>query len=241
MNCRHCGAQLEEGAVFCTQCGALAEAATDIQPLQQETAAGVKPKRKRVKTMIIISSCAVVVACAVLIPVLIEKAKASRYEAAFAMMEEGDAPEAMDEFAELGAYRDSESLIDTCRNMIDYEKARELKEAGDYTAAKSAFDSLATYKDSAALSQECQDIMDYDAAAALKDGGDTEKARDAFLALGGYSDAAELAQECQSCLDYDAAKKLMEAGNFEAAKAAFTKLTGFLRFFEPCRYLPVRA
>lgn len=178
MNCSSCNAHLEDGAVFCTQCGAPVQTIPNSElqePLQEISETQKKPNRKRTKMILIISACILVVACAVLIPVFIEKAKADKYEAAFAMMEKGDAPQAKDDFTELGGYKDSTSLADTCQNMIDYEKANALKEAGDYAAAKGIYDSIKGYEDSAELSQECQKTLDYDAATALKDGLQNKK------------------------------------------------------------------
>ncbi len=226
MNCSKCNAQIEDGADFCTQCGQPARAPENTAQGTGVPPAG-KPGLKLRTKILIVSACALVVACAVLIPVLLETARAAKYEEAFALMDSGELPEAKEEFDELKEYKESADMAQQCQNMMDYQDANELMSAGDYAAAKKAFDSLSGYEDSSKLSAECQNVMDYDSAVAFMDAGDNKSALDIFLKLGDYSDASKLAEDCQDILDYDAAKALMEAGDFEKAKEGFSALIGY--------------
>ncbi len=253
MFCRKCGNQMPDGEKFCNQCGAPASP-DDISPLQQQPPvmpgypAGAeqggayvpptftagdsghrteKPKtasRKKLRTLLIIAGGVLVLAAAVLIPVLIEKAHSDRYEAAFAMMDSGDFEEAKAGFLELGEYRESPDMAEECQDTMDYNDAVALQDAGEYKQARDAFAALGSFKDADDKSAECQNTMDYNDAVALMDAGSNEEARYAFTILGSFMDSADLATECQNRIDYDAAAALMEENKFEAALAAFSSL-----------------
>ncbi len=227
MNCRKCSAQIDEGSAFCTQCGEPVGFEGGSASNLHTAAQPVKKQGKRGKWILIISVCVLAAAAAVLIPVLMETARAAKYESAFALMEGDKAEEAKEGFLDLGEYKDSADMVQTCQKMIDYDEANDLMRAGDYKAAKGIFDSLTGYEKSVSLSAQCQNTLDYNDAVALMDAGDEGKAVDIFLSLGEYSDSADLAEECQKKLDYDSAKALMDAGDFEAAKSAFTSIISY--------------
>ncbi len=253
MYCRKCGNQMPDGEKFCNQCGTPVSP-DDASPLQEQPGvmpvypAGAeqggayvppmydaggsgrrtdKPKpdsRKKLRTMLIIAGGVLVLAAAVLIPVLIEKAHSDRYEAAFAMMDSGDFGEAKAEFIELGEYRESPDMAEECQDTMDYNAAVAFQDAGEFEQARDAFAALGSFKDADEKSAECQNTLDYNAAAVLMDAGSNEQARDAFTTLGSFLDSADLAAECQNRIDYDAAAELMDAQNYEAALTAFTAL-----------------
>lgn len=253
MFCRKCGNQMPDGEKFCNQCGAPASP-DDISPLQKQppvmpgypagaepggayvpppfTAADSghrteKPKtdsRKKLRTLLIIAGGVLVLAAAVLIPVLIEKAHSDRYEAAFAMLDSGDLEEAKAEFIELGEYRESPDMAEECQDTMDYNDAVALQDAGEYKQARDAFAALGSFKDADDKSAECQNTLDYNAAVTLMDAGSNEEARYAFTILGSFMDSADLATECQNRIDYDAAAALMDKGSYALARDAFLEL-----------------
>ena len=253
MFCRQCGNPIPDGEKFCNQCGTplAAEEAYRSQQKRSITVpyAGAEPgsvyappvpfntdnivyrvdrtetdKKKNLRTILLIAGSVLVVATAVLIPVLIEKARSDRYEAAFAMMDSGGFEEAKAEFIELGEYRESPDMAEECQSTLDYNAAMALKNTGDFEKARDAFKALGSFEDASELSTECQNTMDYNAAVALMDAASNEEARDAFTALGGFKDSTELAAECQNRIDYGAATALMNSENYEAALTAFTAL-----------------
>ncbi len=254
MFCRKCGNQIPDGEKFCNQCGTPVASENVIPPPGQSGDMPVpssgaeqsgmyapptlyytddnrhranKPKQssgKKLRTILIIAGSVLVVAAAVLIPLLIEKARSERYEAAFAMMDSGAFDEAKAEFIELGEYRESSDMAEECQNTMDYNAAMALKDAGDFEKARDAFKSLGSFEDATELSTECQNTLDYNAAVTLMDAGSNEEARDAFTTLGSFLDSADLATECQNRIDYDAATALMNSENYEAALTAFTAL-----------------
>lgn len=188
-----------------------------------------KPEKKKhtLRTVLIIAGSVLVVAAGVLVPVLIEKAHADRYEAAVALMDSGEFEQARAAFIELGEYQESSDMAEECQNTLDYNAAQAQMDAGEYEQARDAFNALGRFEDAAGKALECQNTLDYNAAAALMDAGSIEAARAAFLALGGFQDAADRAEECQNRLDYAAAAALMDAQDYEGALAVFSTLGNY--------------
>lgn len=233
MYCWNCRAQIPDGSDFCTQCGSRLtpppKAEAYEQPYQYGQAAAVAPvtKKKSKKAIILISAGVLAVACAILIPTLIQSAREADYKQAFALVDSGKLPEAKQEFLSLGGYKDSEDMAGDCQNRMDYDEAASLMDEKNYAGAKAIYEGLGGYKDSESLAAECRNTMDYDSAAALMDAGSNEQARDAFLKLGGYSDSADRAAECQNRLDYASATELMNNGDLQGAVTAYTALGGY--------------
>ncbi len=255
MYCRQCGESVPESQNFCTKCGTPAghganDAAGGIQEPVNVPESAPPPvfvpytqgdvyqasvqqppktsgKKKKLLTLLIVAGSVMIVAAAVLIPVLLEKARSDRFEAAVAVMNAGDYREAKAEFTELGDYKESAALACECQDTMDYQAAQAKMEAGEYEQARQAFAQLGSFKDAKDLVAECQNTIDYNAAAGLMAAGSNAQARDEFLALGDYQDAPEQAAECQNRLDYDAALLLMNAGRYDEARAAFESLAGY--------------
>jgi outer membrane protein assembly factor BamD (BamD/ComL family) len=252
MTCQQCGESIPESQSFCIKCGAPAgnaahaaasgSAPTAEPPLvfmpytQGEnvyvssiaTDSHRQPnKKKTLRTVLIIVGAAVVVAAAVLIPVLLEKARSDRFDAAVAMMDAGDYRDAKAEFTELGDYKQSADLADECQDTMEYQSAQAQMDAGAYEEARQVFAQLGSFENASDLALECQNTLDYNAASALMEAGSIAQARDGFLVLGSFQDAPAHAAECQNQLDYDAAVSLMDEGSYEAAKTAFEELSGY--------------
>lgn len=230
MYCSKCGEQIPGDARFCAGCGVpvdlLPVAKLPTYPVGEQAAVPNAP-RKKSKALLIVAACVVVLGCAILIPILIERPKAAHYKQAIALMQSGEAAQALkaqESFNALGKYKDAADYSKDCQKILDYAAAKVSMNAGDYAQAKQALIKLGNYEKAATLAAKCQDKLDYDAAAALMAENNYEAAADAFLALGDYEDAPALAADCKNRLDYDAAKTLLDNKNFEAALPAFTAL-----------------
>ncbi len=156
-----------------------------------------------------------------------------QYNSAVALMDQGKYAEAIEAFAAMDGYRDSEEQIENCETaMLDekYDYALSLMEQGKYTEAIAAFRELGGYRDSKEQIQNCDNaILDgiYDQAAALMEEGKYTEAIEVFTSLDGYWDSRPQIQSCEyAILDgkYDQAVALMESGEYEAAIEAFTAL-----------------
>jgi len=238
---------------FCTQCGtpAVKEKDTIIQG-QQEQAQPIyynvappsdmgfsgnaepayrtekpKNKKKRLAVTFIIAGCVLALAAGIAVPVLMEKDRAERYEAAVVIENSGDLVAAKAAFLAMGEYKDSADMAQECQNKIDYNAAKVKMDAGDYEQARDAFVALGEFGDSKAMAEHCRNIIDYNAAKAFMDAGDNAKAMDAFSKLGSFQNSAKLATECKNRLDYDAANKLLADKNYVDAMRAYKKLGGY--------------
>lgn len=244
MICRGCGVQLPDGTEKCPNCGeiialkgdevAVAPPSSVPQniPESEQSVANLSEskttKRKKTKWLWIGIAAAVVIACAILIPIMIENARANRYEMAVSLMEVGEAQEAKTEFVELGEYLDSQDKADDCQNILDYDAAKVHMDKEEYPQAKEIYVQLKDYEQSAELAEECQRHIDYAAATKLMEEEQHESARDAFDLLVNFKDSEELSAECQRKLDYDAAVLLMDKEDYEEAIVAFKALEGYL-------------
>lgn len=110
-----------------------------------------------------------------------------RYENAIALYEAGNYAEASREFARLGDYEDSASMVAAC----EYALAAALYEAGEFSEAEAAFAALGDYGSSAAMVTACR----YNLAVQLMNEGYYPDAAAAFEALGEYEDAPQLRQQ----------------------------------------------
>ena len=98
--------------------------------------------------------------------------EAEAYDAALALMEAGKYEEAVDAFAALGAYEDSEARLAECRDKLteaQYNEASELMAAERYVDAGAIFEALGDYLDSAEKYEECRAMAPYE----LTNVGDT--------------------------------------------------------------------
>ena len=128
------------------------------------------------------------------------------YQAALALMEEGNYSDAADAFAALGDYGDSVAKEQEAQQMQEtvesYQAAQALMEEENYTSAANAFAALGNYSDSAQKAQEARQMQEtvksYQAAQALMDDGKYMQAMWAFSDLN-YRDSQEKMQEARDC------------------------------------------
>jgi outer membrane protein assembly factor BamD (BamD/ComL family) len=188
-----------------------------------------KPKNKKKKLLVtlIVAGCVLALAVGIAVPVLIEKGRSERYEAAMALMDSQDYEAAKAAFIEMGGYKEAAGMAEECQDTIDYNDAKAQMGTGEYEQARDAFKALGGFSDSEELALECQNTLDYNAAKALLDSGDNEKAKEAFLTLGEFQDSAAMVTECQNRIDYAAAAALMDGKKFADAKIAFTALGSY--------------
>ena len=141
-----------------------------------------------------------VVTLAIIITVITNTSiKAPSYDEAQSLMADGMYEEAISVFKKLGNYRDSEDLIELCRNLVlesEYNEAVTQMADGHYLFAQSKFQELSGYKDSDTLVIECS----YQYALSLVADGIYNRAITEFEALGDYKDAAEQADAVRAKL-----------------------------------------
>lgn len=109
--------------------------------------------------------------------------KGSDYKNAVSLYESGQYEEAVDKFTELGDYKDSQLLLQTCK----YESAKAMINSGSYEEAKAIFEELGDFEDSADYINSC----DYNIALELYNSGDYEGAIEIFETISDYSDSAD--------------------------------------------------
>ena len=131
------------------------------------------------------------------------------YQAALALMEEGNYSDAADAFAALGDYGDSVAKEQEARQALElkekedaYQAAQTLMEEENYAGAADAFAALGDYSDSAAKEQEARQMQEtvknYQAGLALMDDGKYMQAMWALSDLN-YRDSQEKVQEARDC------------------------------------------
>ena len=119
-----------------------------------------------------------------------------KYRRAVKLEEAGEYDAAIELFAELGDYRDSDNRILSCYQGKHYQEAVDIMESGDYALARDAFSTLGDYKDSAQQMKKCDTAVKeetYQSALAMMNEGKKKKAAKLFASLGNYKDSSELA------------------------------------------------
>jgi len=186
---------------------------------------GIKPKAKKKKPVkkskliAILSSCAAVLIIGIVLIVyfVIQAGKASDYDNATILMEEGKYSQAQEIFTDLGTYKDSYALAIECQNIINYNAAKQFMDNGRYPEAKIAFDALGSFRDSRDLAVECQKGIDYDRAVELLSIKEYAAAKRVFDDLIPYKDSALHANECGNRIAYAEALDLMSSGDYQGA------------------------
>ena len=91
--------------------------------------------------------------------------KAEKYNAAIALMENGDFENALIEFETLGDYKDAQSKAAEIKEKgLPYAEAKKLMEEGKYPDAAWTFAELDSYRDSADLQKRCETMWRQDVA-----------------------------------------------------------------------------
>ena len=161
---------------------------------------------------------------------------AKQYKTAVALMDSGDYQGAINIFASLGRYKDSENLSAQCINAdleATYNNALQLMADKKYSEAIFELGRLNGYSDSESLIADCEyallDIK-YDNALSLMSEGRYEQAIAEFEKLGAHKDSYILIQECNSTIlenKYKAAFELMSNGELEAAITSFEAIIDY--------------
>ena len=115
-------------------------------------------------------------------------------------MEKGKHQWALNEFLELGDYKNSQAQMVVCEAIIletKYNEAVQSMNEGDYGYAHSILEGLNGYKDSAVLDMECR----YQTGLKLMKSGNYKWALNEFEKILDYKDAADLAEEAKSKLE----------------------------------------
>lgn len=88
--------------------------------------------------------------------IILKYAIKDQYDAAQALMENGNYNEALVRFQQLGDYKDSVESLGVAQNHVDYDFAKKLFDNGEYKEAAQAFAQLEGFQDSANLALEAQ-------------------------------------------------------------------------------------
>ena len=134
-------------------------------------------------------------------------------------MQEERFEEAVIAFGELGAYKDSASMV----TLAKYNTAEAAMEAKDYETAITVWQELGEYKDSAsrlALAEiTLQKENEYSLAAVAMKSGDYESAAAMWQKLGDYRDAAEQYAICDVELEWEKFRSCMESESVDLSVA----------------------
>jgi tetratricopeptide (TPR) repeat protein len=138
------------------------------------------------------------------------------YEAAVALLDEGDYEAALPIFRGLGSFENSVVLAALCEDTIAYEAAIDAFDAGDYEAAQVAFAQLASedFLDAA----DWENRVAYAIAERKYDAKDYYGAYQDFAALGSYEDAAARMQQCTT--PYPNTGEIYHNGNYVSTASA---------------------
>ncbi len=161
--CHHCGkslATLQAIDISALKTDRDARIAAEKQKAAEDKdAAAEKAKKIKRLAMIITPIIVILIIAAVLISGMVrqkqeEAAKLDAYNAAVALLENGEYSEAISALSALGGYKDSDELIKDCEELIaaakleeSYYSAMAYIEDGKYSQAAAIFEQLGDYKD----------------------------------------------------------------------------------------------
>ena len=211
--CPKCGTQVPNTSKFCTECGypmnvpdptpapAPAPAPSYSAPVYTPTPAPEAPKPARSgrgKAILLISLAVLLLAGATVGVLFLTGVLGGNkdYDRAMDLYKSGNYAEAADLFEQVGDYKDSAEMANTCR----YQQAVAAFNQENYTEAMRLFQGLGSYKDSADWVEKCEQRIDYDRAVTLYNQGDYEAAAEIFEGLGDYKDSADRAEQCRKKL-----------------------------------------
>ena len=151
-----------------------------------------RKKKRKTALAIALPVLAVLLAIAVLLPLVI--LPGIRYAKATKLYHAGEYEKAIPAFEAMRGYRDSEAMIAECR----YGAAADLFDAGEYEAAAGAFAALDGYRDSAVRVEACEAAyreQRYAEAETLAETGRYDEAYPIWTSLNGYRDSAQRASD----------------------------------------------
>ena len=192
-----------------------------------------KSKRTRNIILGIVGGVLVVALAIVGALTFMEVSRASNYNQAVGLMDNGSYQEALDNFDGLGDYQDSALMASYCQQYLDLAQAQSLMyDAGDYQGALDILLRLGAINDSpldpsliASLALSCLDHMNYETGVERLDAKDYASALDYFKSLPS-KDFPDLPDKIDAC-DYALADQLFAAGDRYDAYVAFEELGGY--------------
>jgi len=181
------------------------------------------------KLILLLSVCMVLLIAGVVLTgcLVTETGKASDYDNATALMEDGRYTEAYEIFKNLGTYHNASGLMLECQNAIDYNTAIQHMDSSRFQEAKRAFEALGDFKDSRMMAIECQKGIDYALAMEVMSSKDFAGAKTLFEALIPYKDSASFATECGNRVIYAKADSAYDDEYFYTAYTLFKSISGF--------------
>lgn len=154
-SCKQCGAPLNDNASYCNNCG------TTFSKTEEPP---TKKKSHATKKVLVIGAAVVFVCVALAVVVITVVLPNSKYNAAVALMNDGNYDEAIAAFAEMKGYKDSNIKIADCQDAIkeaNYKGAVEKLNNGEIGEAYETFLTLKGYKDSDEMIAEIQKMPAY--------------------------------------------------------------------------------
>lgn len=222
MICKNCGSTIEDGSLFCTECGARIEqqetaAEPETQPDVQQAEA--EPEAPQEASDAPIDAFSTLPLTEVTVP-----------DAPVERVKKGKGRFWIIGVVTLVVLAAAFFIVFNVLRQRNYDAASALFAGGGYAEAAEAFTSLGNYKDSAERARLSTQWDSYTRACELIetfDHDDATEAEQIFLSLGTFEDSQEKAVYCRNNLDYEAAEALVTSGDYAAAQAAFETLGTF--------------
>ena len=194
----------------------------------QKAAERAARKKKARKIFAIIGAAALLcVAVALLITKVI--IPNNKYNAAAALMNDGQYEEAILAFRAMDGYKDSTEQITECQYLDAVRKMNN----GEYENAIAEFKLIGSYKDSTDLITQCETGIKenaYIAAVTLMNEGKYEEAIDAFKKISNYKDSKDLIKQCKTGIQdnaYEEAVSLLNSGKTVEAYESLIAMDGY--------------
>lgn len=235
MFCPKCGNRLADVARFCVKCGnpvPVIPTAPAHTPAPASVEVKEAPKKKK-KTGLIIGILAAVlvvlgiVAAVVVMPMI---QRQNTYDQALALMEEGEADDALELLEELGDYKDCADLIELLEEkQARYEDALALLEQDDVEQALVILKELGVFRDSEALVKQLESQQaKYEQAMELRSKDQHDEALAILVELGDYRDSQDHAADIEKMITtYEEALNCFNAEEYASALELFASLGNF--------------
>lgn len=187
---------------------------------EQEKQAAKIAVRKKMKRIVAVSAPVVILVIITVVAITQVIIPNNRYKAAERLLTSGDYDGAIEIFADLGDYKNSQAQV----IEISYRQAVALMEAGEYNKAIESFRALDNYKDSKECILECEKLQieakqleNYETACDLLAQGEYADAMILFNQLGDFKDSTSQVLECENAMirdDYNKAVQLYKDGDY---------------------------